>query len=83
MKDLEAEAEGSIVIQIYSHEVVGFPKFYFEMKERLGRIENPWINEFWEFRFNCSNRGHPSLPKCSGVLSRIRRGYIKFRVNVL
>ncbi len=51
----EAEAEGGISIRIHSPRVDSFDREYFALKpDRLTLARNPWFQEFWEHRFNCT-----------------------------
>ena len=51
----EAEAVGGISIRIHSPRVDSFDKEYFALKpDKSTLARNPWFQEFWENRFNCT-----------------------------
>lgn len=53
----EAEAEGGISIRIHSPRVASFDETYFALRPDGATLaRNPWFEEFWEHRFNCSFR---------------------------
>ena len=74
----EAEAEGGISIRIHSPRVASFDERYLQLKpDKETRARNPWLEEFWEHRFNCTftakaagNQsalaGNASLKLCTG-----------------
>lgn len=52
-KGFEKEAWGSISIRIHSPYVHTFDPYYLSLKPHTN-ARNPWFNEFWESRFECT-----------------------------
>ena len=65
----EAEADGGISIRIHSPKVDTFDEGYFNLKPDFKtRQRNPWFQEFWEHRFDCS------MSPASGQMNKICSG---------
>lgn len=66
IQDYEEEANGGISIRIQSPTVMDFDDYYFSLKP-FKNTRNPWWEEFWEHRFNCTFSTKPDgLNKCTG-----------------
>lgn len=50
----ESAAAGAISIMLHSPRFLDFGPHYAKLKPPLGSPKNPWFDEFWEFRFQCS-----------------------------
>lgn len=53
VENLETAAAGGISIKLYSPAVNDFGPHYAKLKP-TNSSKNPWMTEFWEWRFNCS-----------------------------
>lgn len=52
-QNYEEQAWGGFSIRIHSPRVDDFDPYYFSLKPYMNN-RNPWFNEFWEQRFNCT-----------------------------
>ncbi|RWS26412.1 metabotropic glutamate receptor 1-like protein 2 [Leptotrombidium deliense] len=53
VEGFEHEAVGGISVRIDSPYVQEFDSYYFNLNPE-NNTRNPWFQEFWEFKFNCS-----------------------------
>merc|ERR1719370_2375698 len=69
IKGLEEVAVGGTSIKIHSTIVRDFDKRFFNLKPR-NTISNPWLEEFWQWKFNCSllQKDLPHKNRCTGKL---------------
>lgn len=60
---------GGISIRLHSPKVPDFDEYFWSLKPRANN-PNPWFNEFWEQKFNCTfKRGLRGVRMCTGELS--------------
>ncbi|KAF2361120.1 GPCR family 3 C-terminal protein [Trinorchestia longiramus] len=75
---LEEVFIGGISVKIKSPYVKVFDEYYFNLKP-LRNARNPWFEEFWQHKFNCSlsiqDTTAPGLAPCSGNESLSERYY--------
>ncbi|XP_014670624.1 PREDICTED: metabotropic glutamate receptor 1-like [Priapulus caudatus] len=64
IESYEVEAEGGISIRIQSPTVEDFDDYYFSLKP-FQNPRNPWWEEFWEQRFNCTFTPTPGVRVCT------------------
>ncbi|CAG5128224.1 unnamed protein product, partial [Candidula unifasciata] len=53
VEDLETAAAGGISIKLFSPQLNDFTAYYEKLKPSTSS-NNPWLNEFWEWKFKCS-----------------------------
>lgn len=74
VQELEEEAWGGISLRIRSPPVKDFDTYFKALRPRTN-TRNPWFDEFWEDRFNCSlNESDTTRDPCTG-------SYIRFHDN--
>ncbi|GFR83171.1 metabotropic glutamate receptor-like Protein [Elysia marginata] len=64
--ELESAVTGAISLMLYSPRIPQFAKHYASLKPH-GSPNNPWFEEFWEEKFQCSlgKKNPRRLPPCS------------------
>lgn len=68
VQELEEEAWGGISLRIRSPPVKDFDAYFKALRPRTN-TRNPWFDEFWEDRFNCSlNDSDTSRALCTGTI---------------
>ncbi|XP_047739817.1 metabotropic glutamate receptor 1 [Hyalella azteca] len=68
---------GGISVKIKSPYVKDFDKYYFALRP-MQNLRNPWFEEFWQHKFNCSlpvKETLAGLPPCTGDESLSERYY--------
>ncbi|XP_063626994.1 metabotropic glutamate receptor 1-like [Cydia splendana] len=72
---LQAPADGALTLRIRSPYLAGFDTHYHNLHPR-NNTRNPWFQEFWEQKFNCSLAANPpvGVQACTGTES-LARGY--------
>ncbi|KAI3379215.1 hypothetical protein SNEBB_006035 [Seison nebaliae] len=72
IKDFDEAAHNSISVKVTSAPVARFQEYYSRLKpEIVSPMENPWFNEFWTQKFNCTptdtNCRKKQLPEISAM----------------
>lgn len=59
------------MISVHSQHVADFDRYYLDLGKR-NDSRNPWLEEFRNYRLNCTMKSAHDLPSCTGKSSNLR-----------